>query len=121
METAVKIIGIAIIVMGIIYLFRPSVAKQLMVFFKKDSRIYFAGLLRFIFGAIFLSAADECDRPAIITVLGVLFLAGGVLIFILGSGRMRRILEWWQSKPLWIMQILAVVTSCFGALIIYAA
>ena len=121
METVIKIIGIAIVVIGIAYLFRPDIMKRLMEFFKKDARIYIAGLLRFTLGIVFLLAARECDRSAIIGALGVLFLAGGVLIFILGSERMRRILEWWLTKPVWIMQILAVVTAAFGALIIYAA
>ena len=121
METVIKIIGIAIVVTGIAYLFRPDIMKRLMEFFKKDARIYIAGLVRFVLGVVFLLAARECDRSAIIGALGVLFLAGGVLIFILGSERMRRILEWWLTKPVWIMQILAVVTAAFGALIIYAA
>jgi len=121
METVIKIIGIAIVVTGIAYLFRPSIMKWLMEFFKKDARIYLAGLLRLAIGTVFLWAAPECDRITIIRVLGVLFLAGGALIFILGSERMRRILEWWLTKPVWIMQILAVVTAAFGALIIYAA
>ncbi len=117
----IKIIGIIVIVLGIAYLVKPGIMKWLLEFFKKGSSIYIAGLLRFVLGVVFLLAARECSKPTIIGVLGVLFLLGGFLIFILGPKRTRPILEWWQRKPEWVMRALALLTAAFGVLIIYAA
>lgn len=121
MNIIIEVVGIVIIVLGIAYLLRPPIMKWLMEFFKKGPRIYIAGLLRFVLGVVFLLAATKCRKQTIIGVLGVLFLLGGLLIFILGTKRTRPIIEWWQSKPTWVLQILALVTAAFGALIVYAA
>ena len=87
MDIVITIIGIAIIVMGTVYLIRPAVAKWLIEFFKKGSRIYIAGLLRLVLAVVFLLSARECGKPIIIGVLGVLFLLGGILVLILGPKR----------------------------------
>ena len=121
MDIVITIIGIAIVVMGIVYLIKPAIMKWLIDFFKKGPRIYIAGFLRFVLGVVFLLAATKCREQTIIGVLGVLFLLGGFLIFILGSQRIRPILEWWLTKPVWVMRILALLTVAFGVLIIYAA
>jgi len=121
MDVVIKIIGIVVIVIGIAYLVKPGIMKWLLDFFKKGPRIYIAGLLRFVLGVVFLLAATKCSRPVIIGVLGVLFLLGGFLIFILGPKRITPILEWWQKQPEWVMRALALLTGAFGVLIIYAA
>ena len=46
MENVIKIIGIIIILIGILFLLKPDVMKKLMGFMKKGRRIYLAGLLR---------------------------------------------------------------------------
>lgn len=121
MDVVIKIIGVIVIVVGIAYIVRPGIMKWLLEFFKKGSNIYIAGLLRFVSGIIFLLAARECSKPVIIGVLGVLFLLGGFLIFILGPKRAAPFLEWWLKKPNWVLQVLAVIAMLFGVLIIYAA
>ena len=121
MDIVITIIGIAIVVMGIVYLIKPAFMKWLVDFFKKGARIYLAGVLRLALAVVFLLSARECGRPIIIGVLGVLFLLGGFFIFILGPKSITPILDWWLTKPVWIMRVLALVTAAFGALIIYAA
>jgi len=113
MDVVIKIIGIVVIVVGIAYIVRPGIMKWLLDFFKEGSNIYLAGLLRFVLGVVFLLAATECSKPIIIGVLGVLFLLGGLLIFILGPKRTTPILEWWLTKPVWIMRALALLTGAF--------
>jgi len=121
MDVIIKIIGIAFIVIGIAYLVRPGIMKWLLEFFKNGSNIYLAGLLRLALAVVFLLAATACKKTWIIIVLGILFLFGGILVLILGPKRTRPILEWWLTKPVWIMRALALLTGAFGVLIIYAA
>lgn len=107
--------------MGIAYLLRPNIIKQLMGFFKKGKRIYFAGLLRFALAVVFLVAARECRYPWIILASGIIFLIGGLLIFMLGPEKIRRILDWYEQQPALIFRVIALVVLAFGAIIIFSA
>ena len=121
MDIAVKAIGIAIILIGVVYFLKPEVMKRLMEFFKQGKRIYLAGLIRFILAIMFLLSASECRAPKVIAGFGILFIAGGLLIFTLGSEKIRTILEWYQNKSDTFLRVLALVALAFGALIIYFA
>jgi uncharacterized protein YjeT (DUF2065 family) len=110
-----------IALMGIVYLLRPDVIKKFMVFFKKGKRIYFAGLIRFALAIVFFVAARECRYFWIIFASGIIFLTGGLLIFLLGPEKIRRILDWYQDQPALIFRIIALVVLAFGVIIIFSA
>ena len=121
MDIIIRSLGIVIVVVGIVYLLRPDVMKWLLEFFKKGKRIYLAGLLRLALAVIFLLGARECDITWVIVVFGILFLMGGVLIFILGPEKLRRILDWYQKQSVLFLRVLAVIALAIGAVIIYSA
>ena len=121
MDLVVKIAGIVIAAAGIVYLLKPDVMKFLMEFFKQGKRIYFAGLLRLVLAVIFFLGARECDITWVIVVFGILFLIGGLLIFILGPEKIRRILDWYQKQSVLFLRLLAVIALAIGAIIIYCA
>jgi len=118
---AIKSIGMLISLMGIVYLLRPDIIKKLMVFLKKGKRIYLAGILRLALAVIFLVAARECRYPWIIFVSGIIFLAGGLLIFLLGSEKIRKILDWYQEQSTPIFRVIAIIVLVFGIIIILSA
>ena len=117
----IKSLGIIITLMGIAYLLKPEIIKKLMEFFKKGNRIYFPGLLRLALAVLFLFAARECRYPWIIFASGIIFLAGSLLIFILGPEKIRRILDWYRDQPALIFRIIAVIVLVFGIIIILSA
>ncbi|MFC1793981.1 hypothetical protein ACFL3Q_10400 [Planctomycetota bacterium] len=117
----IKSFGILFVLMGIAYLLRPDIIKRLMGFFKKGKRIYFAGLLRFALAVVFLVAARECGYPWIIIASGLIFLMGGLLIFLLGPEKIRRILDWYEQQPTLIFRVIALIVLAFGAIIIFSA
>lgn len=121
MDVVIKIIGIVFVLVGILYLFKPKAAKSMMGFFKKGIRMYFAGLLRFALGVVFLLAARECRQFWIILGLGIVFLLSGLMIFIVGLKRLKSILEWWQNKSDMLIRIIAVIPIVIGGVIIYSA
>ncbi len=121
MDIIIRSLGIVIVVVGIVYLLRPDVMKWLLEFFKQGKRIYFAGLIRLALAVIFLLGARECDITWVIVVFGILFLIGGVLIFILGPEKLRRILDWYQKQSVLLLRVLAVIALAIGAIIIYSA
>jgi len=121
MAVVIKIIGAAIILLGLLYFVKPQIMKSLLEFFKKGSRIYIAGLLRLTLAVVFLISATECHIKWVIIVVGILMMLGGLLIFVLGPRRISPILEWWQRQSILLLRVLAIITLAIGALIIYAA
>jgi len=121
MNIVIKILGIFFVLIGIVFLLRPDVMKRLMEFIKKGKRIYFAGVIRFVLAIVFLLGASECYQKWLIAVFGILFLMSGLLIFILGPEKIRRILDWYQKQPVLIFRVIAVIVLALGAVIIYSA
>jgi uncharacterized protein YjeT (DUF2065 family) len=117
----IKSLGIIISLMGLVYLLRPDIIKKLMNFFKKDKRIYLSGVLRLALAVVFLVAARECRYPWIIFACGIIFLAGGLLIFLLGPERIRKILDWYQEQSTLIFRVIAIIVLIFGLMIILSA
>ena len=121
MVIIIKSLGMLFSLMGIAYLLRPDIIKKLMGFFKKGKRIYFAGLIRFVLAVVFFVAARECRYFWIIFASGLIFLTGGLLIFILGPEKIRRIFDWYEQQPAIIFQFIAVIVLAFGVIIIFSA
>ncbi|MEJ2701499.1 MAG: hypothetical protein P8Z79_03555 [Sedimentisphaerales bacterium] len=121
MVSVIKGLGILFVLIGVAYLLRPGILKALMSFFKKGKRIYVAGLIRFALAVVFLLAATQCRRPRIIGAFGVLFLLSGLLIFVLGPDRIRRIFDWYAKQSNIVFRIVACVVIAVGAIIIFSA
>jgi len=102
MDIVIKGIGIVFVLIGFVFVLRPDIMKWLINFIKRGKRVYFAALLRFALAVIFLFGANQCTHRWIIAAFGILFLSAGLLIFVLGSEKIRRILDWYQKQPLLI-------------------
>jgi MFS family permease len=121
MDTVIKIIGVIIVSIAIVFLVKPQVMRRLMEFLKKGNRIYLAGLVRFALAVIFLLAARECDKTWVILVFGILFLISGLLVFMLGPAKIAWMLDWYQKRSLILSRFLAAIILAVGAIIIYSA
>ncbi len=121
MDTVIKIIGIVIVSIAVVYLLKPAVMKCLIEFFSQGRRIYFAGLMRFALAIVFLLGARECDITWVIITFGILFLISGLLIFTMGLERIKAILGWYQKQPVLILRVLALIALAIGTVIIYCA
>ena len=121
MEIVIKIVGILIVLIGIVFLLKPGVMKRLMEFMKKGKRIYLAAVLRFVLAIVFLLGASECYQKWIIAAFGFLFLISGLLIFLLGPERIRQMFEWYQQQTLLLFRIIAAIVLACGAVIVYSA
>lgn len=121
MDSVIKIIGIVIICIGILYLLRPQIFMRILLFFNRGRRLYFAGLLRFVLAVVFFLGARECDVTWVIVSFGILFLISGLLIFTLGLERLRGIIEWYEGQPIMLLRVVALIALAAGAIIVYAA
>lgn len=121
MVILIKLIGIIIALVGIIFLFCPKALRQLIAFFKQGKRLYWVGTLRLLFGVILLLGATQCRVVWVVIAMGVLFLVAGVLIFALGLEKLRSVIDWWDKKSLVVLRLLGVVALALGVLLIYSA
>ena len=121
MVIVIKGLGTLFVLIGVAYLFRPTILKTLMSFFKKGRRIYAAGLIRFALAVIFLLAATQCRYPEIVGVFGILFLISGLLIFVLRPDTIRRIFDWYDEQSILVFRVIAIVVIAVGAVIIFSA
>ena len=117
----IKSLGILFALMGLAYLLRPGIIKKLMVFFKKGSRIYLPGLVRFALAVVFFVGARECRYFWIIFSCGIIFLLSGLLIFMLGPEKIRRMFNWYQNQPDMFFRVIALIVLIFGAIVILSA
>ena len=117
----IKSLGIVFALIGIGYLLRPDVAKRLMGFFKKGSRMYFPGVVRLILAVVFFMGARECRSFWVTFVFGIFFLLSGLLVFLLGPARIRRILDWYLAQPTFVFRVIAVVVLAVGVVIVLSA
>lgn len=116
----VKVIGIYLVAMGIIILLRPKAYSIIFNFFRQGKRIYMAGILRILFGALFLSVADESRFQTFLLIMGVLAIIGGITIFVLKPAKLKTLMDWFEKKSPTFIRTWGVVAIIIGALFIYS-
>lgn len=115
-----KTIGILILVSGVIFLINPKLMNPYIAFWEKGNRYYFGGVIRIVFGAILLFAASDSSIPVILVILGLLMLAGGIALFVMGLEKFQKIIVWWKKQTETFIRVWCGVVIAIGALIIYA-
>jgi hypothetical protein len=121
MEKVIKIIGIAIVCLGLVYIARPDILRATMRLFLKGSRLYLAAMLRFALAIIFIMGARHCGVKWIIVFLGLIFLLSGLLIFMMGLQKAKSIIRWHLEQPVFFSRVVAAIVLAVGLIIIYAA
>ena len=113
-----RLLGIAILLLGISVLVNPDIMKSMIIFWSQGKRIYGAGVLRIIFGVIFLLIASQSKATIIVTIMGLLFLIGGILIFALREKKTKAILDKWKDCPPLTCRLLSLIAIVIGILIV---
>lgn len=121
MSLIVKIFGIVIACIGLLYLLKPLLSMQLLEFFKKGKRLYLVAVIRFALAVVFLLAARECRVPWLVIVFGILLLFSGALILIIGPDRLRPMMNWFQKRSTVFIRFMGLVAIAIGAILLYAA
>mgnify|MGYP001182180944 FL=1 len=121
MVIIVKSLGVLMIFAAVILQLNVSTIKDLLAFFKVGKRLYYAAVIRVIIASLLLLAASRCANQAIIITLGVIFLASGLMVFVFGDARFKKIIESLQKQPELIQRAVALLPFLMGVLIVYSA
>ena len=117
----VKLVGMILVAIGIVFVLSPKRMRQWMVFCEKGLMPYLMGSLRILVGILFLLAAPQSRVVWVIVMIGVLAFLGGIAIFILGLERIKSMLRWAEGRSLPVLRLIALLAIAIGVLILYSA
>lgn len=121
MQALILVIGLIFTVIGAVIIIKPQLLKAILVFFVKGNRIYLAGLIRLIIGALFLIAANKCAHPYIVILLGILIIISAVVIFALKPEQTKKFINFWLTKNNFMIRLAGLFAIIFSLFVCYAA
>ncbi len=121
MQTLVTIIGVLIVLPGLVGLVTPRYLLDLIGSWHGPGRFWTASLVRLVLGAILIFAAPECRHPAVVMIIGVITMAAGVAIVLIGERRFDLYVQWWLRRPPGFTRVWSAVAVLFGGALIWAA
>jgi uncharacterized protein YjeT (DUF2065 family) len=117
----IKLLGIVILVLGVIYLINPDTMKQYAAFWTKGKRMYSGAALSTLIGIMLLLAATQCAVSWVIALFGIITIVKGIVLFVLGPEKAKTRLNRLVEKPVAVLRVFAILAIVIGALLIYAA
>lgn len=121
MVILVRLFGILIVALGIIFLAVPDAMKKYIAFWAKGKRIYTGGILSIVIGIIFLLAASQCKLVWFVVVMGIWALIKGIVLLTLGPEKWLSYINWWTVRPPAALRVLSLVAIALGILLVYSA
>ena len=121
MVMVVRILGVAIIVLGLVFIVKPLVLRAYLTFWREKKRIRFGAAIAGVVGIVLLVAAPQCRWTWLIIVFGIWSLIKGVLLLVLSQQKINAYLDWWLNRPTKVLGPLGLLAMVFGALLVCAA
>lgn len=121
MEYVIKVIGIIIMVVGVVFAALPALMDKFVPFAKKDNHYLIGGTIRVIFGGLLIAASFWASIFWIPMIIGCVMAIAGMLIFVIGKERVHALLDWVGGLPEHKRRIISIIVAFVGALIIYSA
>lgn len=121
MANFITAVGILFLVLGVVFVARPQIIRDVINFSKVGRRIYIGGVIRIVIGALLLLAMPSAKMPWVPGILGAVMLIAGTLIFVLGLQKVHAIIDWMYGQPDNRIRIAPVVVALIGILLIYSA
>lgn len=115
-----KLIAVIIFTIGAVFIINPALIKSFIEFARVGKRYYIGGIIRLVFGAVYLLAASRSKCPWLIFAFGILFIIVGILIFALGEQKIKQILNWLYEKPLSKLRFMAIIPIVIGLVLIFS-
>ena len=116
----IKLVGLFIILVSAMYIWKPDTIKKTVDFWAKNKRIYTAAFINIFLSVIFLLNALKCRLPWIIALIGILSLLKGILAFVLGPEKFIAKTNVLLAKSEAGLRFMGICSLIIGLLIIYA-
>jgi len=112
--------GFFLVIVGVLYLISPQALKNTLMFWERGKRLYWAGIVRLVFGAVLVLAAPQCKWMGVVLGIGIFFIVAGLSNFIMSLEKQKGIILWWLGKSAWTLRILSLIVIGIGSLILYS-
>jgi len=83
-------------------------------------RFYIAGVLRILFGTVLLTAASQAKFSPVVIAIGILFILGGLLIFVPPYERPRSAIQWFKERTDLVLRLFALPLLAIGVFLLYS-
>ena len=120
MNIIVAVIGWIIVAEGVLGIARPHLLLDAFHGWPANTQLYVAVGARIIIGLVLFFAAPSCRLPRFTRVLGVIVFLAGIVFAFIGASRLQSMVEWVSAQPNWIIQLLYVLATVLGALLVYS-
>jgi hypothetical protein len=121
MSYLVAAVATVILAIGALGMVAPEQLVAIVSAWPPDALLAVGVAARLAIGAIFLLGASQCRIPAVIYGIGILALAGALLLVLLGEPRVDALVHWWSQLPRLAIRAWCALTALVGALVLYAA
>jgi len=121
MQHVVSAVGILIVLAGLAILVVPGKWKKVFVRIAQGNWLYVAAAFRIIVGVLFILAADMTRTPTVIKVMGVLIIAAGVMIPVIGPKKLALFIQLMLARKDSTLRLLGVVAGAIGVFLIWTA
>jgi uncharacterized protein YjeT (DUF2065 family) len=113
----IKFIGVLIAGLGLALFASPEFSQKIFNFFKEGKRLYIAGAIRLVVGALILFSASSSVVPVAAIALGLMFVVSGIVIFAADLEKMKAFLLHYSQMPQLVIRLLGLVAATFGVLV----
>jgi hypothetical protein len=117
----VALIGFLILAIGFSVIASPAILRGILHRFLESRWLYWVSGLRVLVGGILVIAASATRMPGFVRAFGVLLIAAGVSIPLLGEQRVDRMAEWWLRQSDGMLRGWGLLAAILGTLVLWAA
>ena len=117
----VKLMGIAIVALGAIYIVKPAIMKKYIKFWVVRKRIYFGGALSILIGIIFIFSALKCTVGWFVILMGIVSIIKGIILFVWGPKKSAEYVDKIIHSSGKTLRNLSIAALALGAALIFAA
>lgn len=121
MNYSVLAVGLLLCATGLATFLLPAKLRDALVWFSSGGRLALAVFGRLAVGLIVLLGASQTRWPEAAIALGLLFLAAGAAIPVLGEERADRIATWWLARSDLALRSWSCVVILIGGFITWLA
>jgi len=122
MTWIVALFGIAITLLGILGLVRPtSLLRFVQRPWKSQMGLYLNIGIRVVFGLVLLMAASGSRFPEAFRILGIISLVAAVVAPFIGLARLQGFVQWWTSRSPGFIRGWSLVAAGFGLFLFYGS
>lgn len=121
MIVIVGLVGVVIGVIGGLVILAPLQLRNVLSHVTEIRWLWVIAITRVICGAGLLYAAAATCSPELVSVFGVILVADGIMVPILGPPGIRRMVDWWlRISDMWV-RLWGVVATAIGGVLIWSA